>query len=154
MTQTSSFTVKTLGETCGINQPALKEKKNQINIKEIEQCTRYQSWFFIPSRHWIWARYFLLLICYSFAFKGQHMAAEAISASTTKHNLCTKKGNGCLLSRSLLFMMLSSENKNVIENNNKPVHFCDYPRNTPISVLNQPVRTRFYVNRYCEFSLP
>lgn len=72
------------------------------------------------------------------------MAAEVISASTTTHNLFTKKGNGCLFSRSLLIRTLLSENKNVIENNNKPMHFCDYPRNTPISVLNQPIRTRFY----------
>ena len=87
---------------------------------------------------------FSLLIYYSSTFKEQHMAREVISASTTKYNLFTKKGNSCLFSRSLLFMTLPSENKNVIENDNKPMDFCDYPRNTPISVLNQPIWTRWF----------
>lgn len=78
------------------------------------------------------------------------MAAEVISASTTKHNLFTKKGNGCLFSRSLIFRWQRHEQKNVIENN-KPTHFCDYHRNTPISALNQLIRTKFYTNRYREF---
>lgn len=76
-----------------------------------------------PSKWALCLRF--LLIYYSLAFKGQHMAAEANFASTTKHNLFTKKGNSCLFSRPLLFMTLPSGNKNVNENNNKPRHFCD-----------------------------
>lgn len=40
-----------------------------------------------PSKWALYLRCLLLLIYYSLAFKGQHMAAEVIFASTTKQSL-------------------------------------------------------------------
>lgn len=60
--------------------------------------------------------------------------AEIISAVQHNH-LLTKKGNGCLFSRSLLFRTLPS--KSITENSNELIHFCGYLRNTQISILNQ-----------------
>lgn len=64
--------------------------------------------------------------------------AEIISAVQHNH-LLTKKGNGCLFSRSLLFRRLfrTLPSKSITENSNELIHFCGYLRNTQISILNQ-----------------
>lgn len=42
---------KPWGKTCGTNQAMLKKPEDQINTKQIEQRTQYQTWIFLPNRH-------------------------------------------------------------------------------------------------------